>query len=57
MPPRSSSSSGVVFLEQSHVLAEVRRTVAVLPARVGVQEAWLFGSLAHGEAFAVTPIL
>src|SRR5262245_66696927 len=51
MPRRSSSSSGVVFLDRTRVLAEIRRTVAAMAARrPGVREVWLFGSLARGDA-------
>jgi len=51
MPSRSSSSSGVVFLDRERAVAEVRRAVADLVARrAGVREVWLFGSLARGNA-------
>jgi predicted nucleotidyltransferase len=51
MPKRSSSSSGVVFLDRARAVAEVRDAVARLVARrAGVREAWLFGSLARGTA-------
>jgi len=51
MPSRSSTSSGVAFLDRARALAEVRRAVATLVAqRAGVREAWLFGSLARGNA-------
>ena len=51
MPSRSSSSSGVVFLDRARAIAEVRGAVADLVARrAGVREVWLFGSLARGNA-------
>jgi len=51
MRSRSSSSSGVVFLDRPRALAEVRRAVAgLVERRAGVREVWLFESLAHGEA-------
>ena len=51
MPSRSSSSSGVAFLDRDRVLAELRHAVSALVAqRAGVREAWLFGSLARGTA-------
>jgi predicted nucleotidyltransferase len=51
MPSRSSSSSGVVFLDRERAVAEVRQAVAALVARrADVHAVWLFGSLAHGEA-------
>jgi len=51
MPSRSSSSSGVVFLDRERAVAEVRQAVAALVARrAAVRAVWLFGSLAHGEA-------
>jgi predicted nucleotidyltransferase len=51
MQSRSSSSSGVVFLDRKRALADVRRAVAGLGARrEGVREVWLFGSLARGNA-------
>jgi predicted nucleotidyltransferase len=51
MPSRSSSSSGVVFLDRERALADVRRAVAALVARrAGVRGVWLFGSLARGTA-------
>jgi predicted nucleotidyltransferase len=51
MPNRSSSSSGVAFLDRERALADVRRAVTALVAgRAGVREVWLFGSLARGNA-------
>ena len=51
MPSRSSSSSGVAFLDRGRVLAELRYAVTALVARrAGVREVWLFGSLARGNA-------
>ena len=51
MPSRSSTSSGVVFLDRVRALADVRRAVtALLGSRAGVREVWLFGSLARGNA-------
>ena len=51
MPNRSSGSSGVAFLDRERVLAELRHAVTALVAgRAGVREAWLFGSLARGNA-------
>ena len=51
MPSRSSGSSGVAFLDRDRVLADVRHAVTALAARrAGVREAWLFGSLARGNA-------
>ena len=51
MPNRSSSSSGVAFLDRERVLADVRRAVTALVAgRAGVREVRLFGSLARGNA-------
>ena len=51
MPSRSSSSSGVVFLDRAQAVADVRRAVDSLVARrSGVEEVWLFGSLATGRA-------
>jgi predicted nucleotidyltransferase len=51
MPSRSSSSSGVAFLDREAALAAIRRAVAALLARrEDVREVWLFGSLARGSA-------
>jgi len=51
VPRRSSSSSGVVFLDRERALADVRRAVDTLVARrPGVREVWLFGSLARRTA-------
>ena len=51
MPSRSSSSSGVAFLDRARVLADVRHAIAALVARrAGVREVWLFGSLARASA-------
>src|SRR5215468_5296711 len=51
MPRRSSSSSGVVFLDRARALAEVQRAVtALVDRRPGVREVWLYGSLARGDA-------
>jgi predicted nucleotidyltransferase len=51
MPSRSSSSSGVAFLDRGRALADVRSAVAALiDRRAGVREVWLFGSLARGTA-------
>ena len=51
MRTRSSSSCGVAFLDRHAAIAEVRATVAQLLARrPDVREAWLFGSLARGNA-------
>ena len=48
---RSSSSSGVAFLDRERVLADVRGAATTLVARrVGVHEVWLFGSLARGNS-------
>lgn len=51
MPSRSSSSSGVAFLDRGAALAGIQRAVAALVARRDdVREVWLFGSLARGSA-------
>jgi len=51
MRNRSSSSSGVVFLDRERALADVGRAVAVVAARrPDVREVWLFGSLTRGNA-------
>jgi predicted nucleotidyltransferase len=51
MPSKSSSSSGVVFLDRARALEDVRRAVVALVARrAGVREVWLFGSLVRGTA-------
>ncbi len=51
MPRRSSSSSGAVFLDRTAAIEAVRSAVRrVLARRPDVREAWLFGSLARGDA-------
>lgn len=51
MPSRSSSSSGVVFLDREATLIGIQRAIAALVARRDdVREVWLFGSLARGSA-------
>ena len=51
MRHRSSSSSGIAFLDRERALADVGRAVAGLVAqRPDIREAWLFGSLARGNA-------
>ena len=51
MRNRSSSSSGVVFLDRRRVVEEVRQAARRLAVeRPGVLEVWLFGSLARGDA-------
>jgi predicted nucleotidyltransferase len=53
MPRPSSSSSGIVFLDREAAIARVRAAVhQVLARRPNVREAWLFGSLARGDATA-----
>ncbi len=51
MPSRSSSSSGIEFLDRAKALADVRRSVLALVARrPGIEAVWLFGSLATSRA-------
>ncbi|MGH7320612.1 MAG: nucleotidyltransferase domain-containing protein [Candidatus Rokuibacteriota bacterium] len=51
MPGPSSTSSGAVFLDRDAAVAGIRAAAQrMLARRPDVREAWLFGSLARGDA-------
>jgi predicted nucleotidyltransferase len=53
MPRALSRSSGAVFLDRPRAIAEIRAAVRrLLAQKPEVREAWLFGSLARGDATA-----